>query len=227
MFARAIPCARAYADKALTPPCAAGVPERTAEATLEKHEATAAPEPGSEHDGSAAHAGLLTRIRHVASCAGAPGSSAAAGDHEMSAGLGAGAGAAEGQGSNALTLSQRLSCYSSRHAGTLGDAAGVGAGGATAGNNATVKQVVGQLQGGTAASVVAINRQRLLDSDIQALMQALRGAWDRSATEPVGVRPCVRKLYLGQGDIGDTGAALIAQGLSGGVTSPAVNDVCE
>ena len=74
---------------------------------------------------------------------------------------------------------------------------------------------------------VAINRQRLLDSDIQALMQALRGAWDRSATEPVGVRPCVRKLYLGQGDIGDTGAALIAQGLSGGVTSPAVNDVCE
>lgn len=75
-----------------------------------------------------------------------------------------------------------------------------------------VETVLEKMKTDHAASVVAINGQKLAKHDLTALMQALSLSWEKS-TSSCGAQSCVRKLYLGQDEIGDEGASCIAESL--------------
>lgn len=154
----------------------------------------------------------MTRIKNAATCSASTG--AVAGDHEMREGAQHDAANADG-----MTLSQRLSCYGARHKGAAGSASA--AGDSTEATRRTtgvvhgaVETVLEKMKTDHAASVVAINGQKLAKHDLTALMQALSLSWEKS-TSSCGAQSCVRKLYLGQDEIGDEGASCIAESLKG------------
>ena len=167
--------------------------------------------------------GLMTRMKNAASCAScgqhdpfvtpATCSASEGAMHEMQQGVQHDAANADG-----MTLSQRLSCYGARHKGTAGSGnvadhskdaasrAGVVHG--------AVETVLEKMKTDHAASVVAINGQKLAEHDLKALMQALSSSWEKGS-HLRGAQSCVRKLYLGQDDISDEGASCIAECLKG------------
>jgi len=164
--------------------------------------------------------GLMTRMKKVASCGqhdpfvtAATCSASKGAMHEMQQGVQHDAANADG-----LTLSQRLSCYGARHKGTAGSGSAAEDSKDAASRagvvHGAVETVLEKIKTDHAASVVAINGQKLAEHDLKALMQALSSSWEKGS-HLRGAQSCVRKLYLGQDDISDEGASCIAECLKG------------